>query len=71
MVRMTFTARGLALLAVVFLGCGGAGDEVAPRVSTQREELVGKSLEGLGSECVSAQQPRLIVAPSGTRRNRR
>ncbi|HZH76177.1 MAG TPA: hypothetical protein VEY88_09095, partial [Archangium sp.] len=64
MTRTTFTARGLALLAIVFLGCDGTGDEVAPRVSTQRKELTGKAPASLGNECVSAQQPRLIVAPS-------
>jgi len=64
MTRMTFTARGLALLAIAFLGCDGPGDEVTPRVSTQRKELTGKAPASLGSECVSAQQPRLIVAPS-------
>ncbi|HYO56262.1 PKD domain-containing protein [Archangium sp.] len=64
MTRMTFTARGLALLALAFLGCNAGGDEAPPQVSTQRKELTGKPLASLGSECVSARQPRLIMAPS-------
>jgi hypothetical protein len=54
---MTFTARGLALLAGVFLGCGGSGGQ-APESSTQH-----KALAGLESACESARQPRLVAAP--------
>jgi PKD repeat protein len=58
MSKMTFTARGLALLAGVFLGCGGNGGE-APEPSTHH-----KALAGLESACESARQPRLVAAPT-------
>ena len=64
MTRTAFTARGFALLALAFLGCNEAGGEAPPQVSTQRKELADKTLSSMGSMCESAQQPRLVVAPS-------
>jgi PKD repeat protein len=66
--KLTFPARGLALMAVLCLGCEEANEaarsEAPPQAVTQRKKLETKSLESLGGECQSAQQPRLIVAPS-------
>jgi PKD repeat protein len=71
MAKMTFTARGLALVALAFLSCNDPGDEAPPagveappQVVTQRKELTVKPQASVESECVSALEPRLIVAPS-------
>jgi PKD repeat protein len=59
---MTRAARSLALLAVVYLGCGGAGDEAPEssiRSSTRKQALASP----LGT-CDSALQPKLLALRS-------
>jgi PKD repeat protein len=46
MARMTFTARGLALLALALLSCNGGGDEAPPQVSIQRSESLVADVQG-------------------------
>jgi len=57
---MTRAARSVALLAVVYLGCGGAGDE-APRPSTRPSTRK----QTLASTCDSALQPKLLALREG------
>jgi PKD repeat protein len=62
--KMTFMARGLALLAVLWLGCEGAEGEAPPEVATQQKKLGGKKFESMAGPCESALQPLLLVVPA-------
>ena len=66
MTKTTFTVHCVAVLAGVLLACEGSKGEAPPQVptSTQKKKLDSKALESLGGECQSAQQPRLVTAPS-------
>ncbi|HLL03553.1 MAG TPA: PKD domain-containing protein [Myxococcaceae bacterium] len=66
MTKTTLTVHCVAVLAGVLLACEGAKSEAPPQVSTstQKKKLDAKTLESLGGECQSAQQPRLVTAPS-------
>jgi PKD repeat protein len=68
MSRIAFAARGLALLAVVCLGCDGAGvgGEVPPQPPKKLESSTRSkaALQGAQDACASEQEPRLVATPS-------